>query len=135
MSIELVLEKWLTAFKKYGHTLEIYENPSKKELISMGAQGNLRFILDAKRKKTYIWPATGAIHQDAWLHIKKSINDVRPLYKSSTLIPGVQEGKYIHIYGAAGISRTTSDGYYEEDWSFAKRYIDIDYLMQVIDRM
>jgi hypothetical protein len=132
--IDLLLEKFLTAFKKYGHTLEIFENPTKSELREIGDV--FRFILDSKRKKCYIWPATGAVHADAWTHIKKQLNDARPLYKSSTLIPGVKEQSgWIHIYGAKGIPRSISDQYAYEDWSFAKKYIDLNKLQDTVDRM
>ena len=132
--IDLVLEKWLTAFKKYGHTLEIFENPSKKEMREIG--NVFRFIADAKRKKMYIWPATGAVHSDAWIHIKKQLNDSRPLYKSSTLIPGVPEQSgWIHIYGQKGIPRAISDQYGYEDWSFAKKYIDLNKLQDTLDKL
>ena len=94
-NIDLVLEKWLTAFKKYGHTLEVFENPSKKEM--RGWETRFRFIADAKRKKVYMWPATGAVHVDAWLHIKKMLNDSRPLYKSSTIVPGTVENGWVFI--------------------------------------
>ena len=94
--VDILLEKWLTAFKKYGHTLEVFENPSKKEM--KGWEDRFRFIADAKRKKIYMWPASGAIHGDAWTHIKKELNDSRPLYKSSTLIPSVYDKGNIFIY-------------------------------------
>lgn len=133
MTIDLLLEKYLTAFKKYGHTLEVFENPTKKEM--RGWEDRFRFIIDAKRQKMYMWPATGAIHQDAWLHIKKRLNDNRPLYKSATLIPCVYENGYIFIYGSAGIPRSIAQQYDYEDWSFAKKYIPMEEFYKEIRKL
>ena len=118
--IDLVLEKWLIAFKKYGHMLDIYENPSKGELREIGP--TQRFILDAKRKKCYIWPATGAIHADAWIHIKKVLNDSRLLYKSGDMVAGVQESGRLMIYNTKGLSQNVRNSIKEQEWSFSEKY-------------
>ena len=132
--IDLVLEKWLTAFKKYGHTLEVFENPSKKEM--RGWEDSFRFIADAKRQKVYMWPATGAIHGDAWVHIKKMLNDARHLYKSSTLVPGTcEKRKNVFIYGGMGIPRSVAQQYDYEDWDFVKKYIPYDALMDEMRKL
>ena len=127
--IDLLLERWLTAFKKYGHTLEIFENPSKKEMVGIGK--DQRFILDAKRKKCYIWSATGAIHSDAWVHIKKELNDARHVYKSGDLLTGVSDGSGMHIYAIAGLSQKVRQDLKNENWDFARRfYPDLDKLLK-----
>lgn len=131
--IDLLLEKWLTAFKKYGHTLEIYENPSTKEFSEF--KTSMRFILDSKRQKIYAWPATGAIHGDAWVHIKKELNDARPLYKSPTLLTGVVEGSSIHFFAGKGIPSDVKKELKVTDWSFAKRWIDMDTLQDSLRRL
>lgn len=118
--VDLLLEKWLLAFKKYGHMLEIFENPTRKELAEIGK--TQRFILDAKRKKVYIWPATGAIHTDAWIHLKKELNDSRHVYKSGDLIAGVQESGRLLIYNTSGLSQSVRKRIKEQDWSFSKKY-------------
>ena len=133
MSIELVLEKWLTAFKKYGHTLEIFESPSKKEMIKIG--NNFRFILDEKRQSCYIWSATGAIHADAWIYIKKELNDSRPLYKSHDLLAGVVEAGNIHIYAAMELQRDVRSSLKRTDWSFSKRWVDQNKLADTLSRI
>ena len=119
-NIDLLLEKWLVGFKKYGHMLDIFENPSKKELREIGDMQ--RFILDAKRRKCYIWSATGAIHADAWIHIKKELNDSRHIYKSGDLIAGVLEGSHLMMYNNAGLGQQTRKSIKEQDWSFSKKY-------------
>lgn len=131
--IDQLLEKYLTAFNKYGHTLEIFENPSKKEM--RGWETRFRFIADAKRKKIYMWPATGAIHSDAWTHIKKVLNDSRPLYKSSTLVPAVFDGGYVYIFGAKGIPHSIAQQWDYEDWSFVKKYLPLDKLAMEMDKL
>ncbi len=131
--IDLVLEKWLTAFKKYGHTLEIYENPSMKEFSIF--KDRMRFILDSKRQKIYAWSATGAIHSDAWIHIKKEINDARLLYKSGTLLTGVVENSSIYFFAATGLSAEVRQKLKSTDWSFAKRWVDMDTLNKALTKL
>lgn len=131
-NVELVIEKWLTAFKKYGHMLEVYENPSRKEFQPFKDQ--FRFILDSKRKKIYTWPATGAIHSDAWIHIKKELNDSRPLYKTGSLLPGVIESDRVLFYEAELNSKTIQE-FKDTDWSFAKRWVDMDKLKDALDKL
>jgi len=131
--IELVLERWLIAFKKYGHMVEIFENPSKSEFASVGS--NFRFILDSKRKKSYIWNATGAIHSDAWIHIKKELNDARHVYESDDLLTGTMEGTSLHFYAAWNLSPNVRAGLKRHDWSFAKKYVDIDKLWTTLKKI
>lgn len=126
-------EKFLTAFKKYGHYLELFENPSMKEFRDM--KGSFRFILDSKRKKIYVWTSSGAVHGDAWVEIKKTLNDSRPLYKSETLLTGTMDTSGIHFYGAAGIPPKVRKSLREEDWSFAKNYLDMNKLQDVLSRL
>ena len=132
-NINLLLEKYLTGFKKYGHTVEVFENPTRSELRDVG--GRFRFIADAKRQKMYIWSAMGAIHADAWLNIKKQLNDSRPLYKSSTLVPAVYENGYVHIFAAKGIPRSIAQQYEYEDWNFVNKYVPIDKLSIEMDKL
>jgi hypothetical protein len=82
-----------------------------------------------------MWPATGAIHADAWIHIKKQLNDSRPLYKSSTLVPAVYDNGSVHIFGAKGIPRAISDQYGYEDWSFVKKYLPLEKLLDQMNRI
>lgn len=124
--VEYVIEKWLTAFKKYGHTLEVFENPSKMEM--RGWEDKFRFIADSQRQKVYMWPATGAIHADAWVQIKKQLSDTRPLYKSSTLVAGVVENGWVYIYNGKGIPSSIAKQWDNEDWDFTKKYIPYDKL-------
>lgn len=126
-------EAFLTAFKKYGHYLELFENPSMKEFRDM--KDSFRFILDSKRQKIYAWPATGSIHGDAWVEIKKVLNDSRPLYKSETLLTGTMDSSGIHFYGNAGIPPKVRQALKETDWSFAKRYLDMEKLKDQLSRL
>jgi hypothetical protein len=129
--INQLVEKYLTGFKKYGHMVDVFENPSKKEMAEIGT-GTFRFILDSKRQKIYVWSAMGSVHTDAWINIKKQLNDSRPLYKSSTIIPGTFENNSVYIYGAKGIPRAISAQYQYEDWDFAKKWIPLDKLLYLI---
>ena len=133
MTIDLLLEKWLTAFKKYGKIVDVFENPSLKEF------GNIktcfRFIIDSKHKKVYVWSAIGAIHNDTWNHIKKELNDTRPLYKSGTLITGTFEQNWITFNTSSEIHYSVRKELKETDWSFVSRWIDIKKLNRSLDRL
>ena len=133
MNIDVLLEKWLTAFKKYGHMVEIFENPSIKEFNPV--KNRFRFILDAKRNKAYIWNAMGALHSDAWIKIKKELNDPRHVYKSGDLLTGTVENGVIHIYAAGELHQTVREKLKNQDWSFAKKYIYMKELNDVMDRI
>ncbi|KFZ25795.1 MAG: hypothetical protein KQ78_02000 [Candidatus Izimaplasma bacterium HR2] len=130
MSIDLLLEKWLTAFNKYGKTLEIFENPSAKEFRNL--KTSFRFILDSKHKKIYVWSAMGAIHADTWVHIKKELNDSRQLSKSGTLLAGTN---WIYFALSPEINSSIKKELKETDWSFATRWIDIKKLQKLLDEL
>ena len=131
--IDLLLEKWITAFKKYGHVVEVFENPTPKEIREF--KKAFRFILDSKNKKVYIWDAMGAVHSDGWKHIKNDIGDTRMLYQTGDLLPGTLENKSINIYGSKGIHPKFRKLMRETDWSFASNWLDIETLNVVVGRL
>jgi len=51
-------EKFYNSFNLYGHTIEIFENPSKSELNSItdgGGYKSIRFFANMKTKKVIMW--------------------------------------------------------------------------------
>lgn len=125
VNIDPLLEKYLIGFKKYGKIVDIYENPTKKELREIGK--DIRWIADSKRQKVYMWPAIQSIHLDAWLQIKKELNDSRPLYKSDTIMTGVTfpDGRSV-MFSAKAYGPEARARMRQEDWSFTSRYFDIE---------
>ncbi len=132
-NIEQILEKWLHAFKKYGHVVDVFENPSRKELTPI--KDKYRFILDARRKKTYVWDAMGAVHGDTWAKLKKELGDERGLYRSGDLLSGTVDKKGLHVYAASQLSDRVRKEIKSQDWSFAKRYVDMDKLEDVLRKL
>ncbi len=131
--IDLILEKWITAFQKYGHDVEIFENPSPKEIRKF--KTSFRFILDSKRQKVYIWDAMGAVHADSWTHIKDAISDTRSLYSSGDILAGTVEGKNIHFYNKKGIPPKQRNTLRETDWSFSAKWVDMGILARAVKRL
>lgn len=120
--IELILEEWIAAFNQYGHYIEVFANPSSKDLKDIGTK-NVRWIADLKKKKVYMWNALGAMHGDAWVKIKKEIKDDRSLYRSGDLLTGVTEAGKSRTDSMKGVSPVNRKKLKDADWSFAERYI------------
>lgn len=127
-NIDVIVEKYLTGFKKYGHIVDVYENPTKKELREIGDK--TRFIADAKNKKVYVWSAMGAVHGDTWTKIKKETNDPRSLYKAGDLLTGVWEGNFARMYAADYMAPAVRKKVKENDWSFVSKWYDITDLVE-----
>lgn len=118
MKIDLLVEKYLTSIKKWGHIIDIYTDPTPSELKEIG--NDRRFIADAANKKVYVWSAMTALHEDVWGQV---IKDSRKLYKSGDIITGEFTGKntvYIESYFMmhTDIRRMIAT----QDWSFVKSF-------------
>lgn len=133
--IDCLLEKFLTGFKESGHTVEIFVNPTKKELAEISDNGNFRFIADAKNKKVYAFPVN-QYHRRTWDNVlKRELSDHRSIYKDPTLFAGAKEGSSVRNWG-------WGDNFYStnviEEWlthpdmfDFAKKFgIDIGQWME-----
>ena len=130
MTIDLLLEKWLTAFKKYGKTVEVFENPSAKEFRDI--KTSFRFILDSKHKKIYVWSASDSLHVDTWVYIKKELNDSRQVYKSGTLLAVIS---WTYFTFSPDIQSSVKKELKETDWSFASRWVDIKELKDTLEKL
>lgn len=115
-NIDLLLEKYLTSIKKWGHIIDVYINPTPTELKDI--QGEVRFIADAANKKLYIWSAMTALHIDIWSHIK----DSRNLYKSPDILTGELSFSHrnISIDAYYSLPITLRQQIKQQDWSFVK---------------
>lgn len=65
--IDKLCEKFLDAMQKGGNTVEIFVQPSKRDIkYARDAEGayskNIRFIADGNTKKMYIWNAALELH-------------------------------------------------------------------------
>jgi len=127
----MLVEKYVTAYKKWDDTIEIFVNPTKREIKdTMGDnRGQLRFIADSKNKKVYIFPRS-SMHATTWNeHISKAIGDKRRMYADETLFGGALENNSVENWGF-------QDGLYQpeilaewvlhpEIWKFAQKWFDI----------
>jgi len=66
----LLNEKYLERIKTRKGSVEIFINPSRKELIESNGKYGIRFIADNKTKKLYVWNAYDANHFDVWKQLK-----------------------------------------------------------------
>ena len=65
MKLKELLEEFQTGFKSYGEYFEIFVNPSRKEILEAGKEtGSVRYIIDFKKKKLYVFSAL-LLHVDA----------------------------------------------------------------------
>jgi hypothetical protein len=96
--INLIVEKYLTAIKDYGSIVEIFVNPTKKEMRD-DVGDIFRFIADAKNKKVFMF-SQHTLHSRAWANaISKETNDNRRLYFDPDLFAGVVEGNKVYNWG------------------------------------
>lgn len=93
--IDKICEKFLDATMRSGKTVEIFVQPSKRDMKNaQEAEGsyskNLRFIADGNKKLVYVWNAALMLHADMlrWLqdegHISRSVR----LYNDPDVVSG-----------------------------------------------
>jgi len=60
----LTNEEYYKRIKGYKKSYEVFINPSKKELKSIG--DDVRFIADNRVQRLYVWDWKGKLHDDFW---------------------------------------------------------------------
>jgi hypothetical protein len=151
-----ILEEYSSSFKNRGHYVEIFVNPSRKEMSEIGS--DIRFIADDETRKVYIWDAEKAFHLDIYYYSEErfsktgksvKIEEDEPLY--SNLLEGIgirKSGDYVMIeshaldgFGREGFPGTEAflEDFLGRNWSWVDRYVrvtpyiaryqdDLDYL-------
>jgi len=132
-----ILEEYKTSFRigsnKY---IEIFSNPSQKELLSCGDE--IRFTADAIKKEVYVWNANLAIHDDA-----NKILGYGSLWFKKPILTGIAQKKGSTYYAyrsdeleTMNLSPPGSQELLSEilsyDWNFVDRYIEIKDLLQLL---
>lgn len=126
-------DEYLDRYKLYGKSVEVFVNPSKKELKEIiefedKKKNDIRFIADRKRKKVYAWNSLGGTHYDMWYRI----GDNRR-YDDITLFSGLAnlKGGKMAMYDSHVLPTTLIDGYFYsvdpigdfiEDFKWAKKH-------------
>lgn len=127
--IDLLMEKFLHGFNKYGKTVEVYENPTKKEQKdARTAEGTytkrLRFIADGEKKRIWIWNAGLVIHDECWSEIKKVVHDNRQLYKDWDLVSGeIEEDGSLDVhYVVSWGKKEVIEQILDLEWDWVDKY-------------
>ena len=151
-----LLEEYLSRFDIRGKSVEVFVNPSRKELRTLGGEF-IRFIADADTKKVYAWEGYSAVHGEMARYIKVTgkdkvaYNNQEPLY--SNLLIGVAQnmGNSIETIDSIPISNflfylrpededskgvTVFRMLLSQDWRWLDRYIfTSEYLRRVEGEM
>lgn len=128
--IDKLCEKFLDATQRGGNTVEIFVNPSKRDIgyarKAEGAySGNIRFIADGDNKKMYIWNAALMLHADMLRFLQDSGHvgrNVR-LYNDPDVISGEwNTSDQVELYynanwGPEEMGNVIMDG----DWSWVAK--------------
>ena len=123
--IDLLLEKFLTAYKVKGHTEEVFVNPAKSEMRELirASQMTVGVIMDRTNKKIYAFNRDRQIHSQVW----KRIGDSRKLYKTDEILTAEYDIKGTRWnYSSQGLFTDDFDilrTIIRADWSFFKRWI------------
>jgi len=127
---ELMLEKWLTAWKQFGHIREVFVNPTRKEMFEVKDMfDSYRFIADAKYQDFYVFDVN-SMHGTTWnKQIAKEINDNRKMYEDVTLFGGGVENRKVYN---AGVMDSLYSESIRNEWimnpdmfKFANKYADV----------
>lgn len=125
-NVQLIIEKYLSSTKKYGDMIDIFVNPDRSEMKELG--DSIRFIADATGEKVYCWNSTKPlIHGDAWVFLKKEINDNRSLYKSTDIITGewFKEGNRVDLNALPSLHQDIRRGLAASNWKWLEKWFDI----------
>lgn len=79
---EYIEEEFYKGFKSGGQYVEVWENPTGREMSEAGGKHKaIRFTADSKTKTVYVWDAMTQVHHYVW----EKIGDSRHAYDPSLL--------------------------------------------------
>ena len=140
-------EKYLKGFN-FRHAMtgemyiEIFENPSKKELRELTHQYGVRFFADKRIKKVYAWDPR-LIHTQALRYLKHKIKPFKTPAEGDNLIAGIAEergGEYHMTQGADVLGLVNSNNLFGnilidiDSWSWVDKYIKITPFLKRISK-
>lgn len=124
--IDLLLEKFLTAYDVKNHYEEVFVNPTTKEMrdLMRASNDSVGVIMDRKNKKLYAFNRDRQIHSQVW---KRIAPDNRKLYQSDELLTS-EYSMYNKSWNYGSQSLFTDDfdvlrSIIRADWSFFKKWI------------
>jgi len=123
--IDILVEKFLTAYNLKSHYEEVFVNPSKSEMreLMRASDTTVGVIMDRENNKLYAFNRDRQIHSQVW----KKIGDSRKLYNTDEILTAEWDvkGKRWN-YSSQGIFTDDIDilrSIIRGDWSFFKKWI------------
>ena len=140
---QYINEEYFTGFKSYDDYIEVFVNPSQKEIKSMGEV--VRFIADNKSKKVYAFDGSDVIHSQAWKEFPNEVTKGRE-FNEISLLPILKELNKVHIdeleYSIRNIQREIKkggkafnrdveyvNGILDQDWKWVDKYVKVSPLL------
>lgn len=122
--IDVLLEKFLTAYDWKGHYEEVFVNPTASELREVMRASNITVgvIMDRTNNKIYAFNRDRQIHSQVW----KKIGDSRKLYKTDELLTAEWDKKSGWEYTSQALFTDDIEilrTIIRADWSFFKKWI------------
>lgn len=119
-------EAYYSGFIKRSHMIDIFVNPTLKELRELYASsdeyGSIGFICDMKEQNIYFFSRENIIHQEAFDHIKSGTK----LYKNPNYLAGefkTKNNKPIGLNFNMFDKMTDDTKAYKMDWSYFNKWI------------
>lgn len=138
--IDSLVEKYLDTIKNYaGNEIDIFVNPTKRDMREIKDSYGYRFIIDFYDKKIYMWSAMGAIHADIvkglGLDRKKMTNGgYKDRYFTGTvdwLIPRIMSDIFEH--GNYDSKHDDIQSMLNQDIKWLDKYIDTKELVKELE--
>jgi len=150
--INNLLEEYHDSFQQFGKYVEVFKNPSKKELKDLGQE--IRFIADAVAKTIYVWEAILATHNDVYREISDDFSkggvtihldgEEEPL--RSCLIEGIAKwrGQGYEMFESHGLdnistSERKAKKFFEDllsyEWSWADHFVKITHYLEKFEEV
>ena len=135
-----IIESYASSGQYRGHHVEIFENPSSSDFISIEKSArednrkfeSLRFIVDSKNKKVYVWDGYLALHDEA----RQSLGLPKRYDKTPWLVNGmtsVRDGKIVPPkiwdcqFPGSSFNQAEMKWFYGDmlkcEWAWADKYI------------
>ena len=133
-----LIEKYLKGFKfKHPMTgeiyIEIFENPSKKELREIMDYDTIRFFADNRIKTVFAWMPK-LIHTQALKYLKSKIRPFKTPKEGDELLAGIAElqgGNFVMTDGADLLGLVNNNNLFNnkliniDSWKWADKYITV----------
>lgn len=122
--VDILLEKFLTAYDWKGHYEEVFVNPTSQEMreVFRASNDTVGVIMDRKNNKIYVFNRDRQIHSQAW----RQFGDNRKLYKTDELLTAEysqRDKKWNYSSQNIFTELKTLKVIIRADWSFFKKWI------------